>query len=128
MTQGTIYTLSFPVTEALTALNVGSGTLPVLATPVLAAKLEECAWRAAAPYLPDGSSTVGTRLELSHLSPTPVGMQVTCKAEIIGINDRIIAFSLSASDAAGVVAEGRHERVVIQNERFLSRAKKKAEQ
>jgi len=123
---GTIHKLTFSVTEELTALAVGSGTLEVLATPVLAAKLEECAWRAVSPLLSDGSSTVGTRLNLKHLSPTPVGLSVTCEAKVTRAEDRLITFSLSAFDAAGPVAEGTHERVVIQNERFLSKAKKKA--
>ena len=122
---GTSYELTFEVTDDLTALTVGSGTLPVLATPVLAAKLEECAWRAAAPFLEEGSSTVGTRLELNHTSPTPVGMTVTCRAEVTAAEGRKLAFRLSAGDAAGPVGEGTHQRAVIQEERFLSKAKNK---
>ena len=122
---GTSYELTFEVTDGLTALTVGSGTLPVLATPVLAAKLEECAWRAAAPFLEEGSSTVGTRLELDHTSPTPVGMTVTCRAEVTAAEGRKLAFRLSALDTAGPVGEGTHQRVVIQEERFLNKAKNK---
>ena len=122
---GTGYELTFEVTADLTALTVGSGTLPVLATPVLAAKLEECAWRAAAPFLEEGSSTVGTRLELNHTSPTPVGMTVTCRAEVTAAEGRKLAFRLSARDAAGPVGEGTHRRAVIQEERFLNKAKNK---
>ncbi len=122
---GTSYELTFPVTDDLTALAVGSGTLPVLATPVLAAKLEECAWRAAAPFLEEGSSTVGTRLELNHISPTPVGMAVACRAELTAAEGRSLTFSLSASDSVGLVGEGTHRRAVIQDERFLAKAKNK---
>lgn len=125
--QGTVFELTFSVTDELTAQAVGSGTLPVLATPVLAARLEECAWRAVAPSLPAGSSTVGTHLDLKHLSPTPVGMPVTCRAEVVRAEDRFLTFSLTASDAAGPVAEGSHSRVVIQDERFLNKANRKAE-
>ena len=126
VTQGTAHELSFSVSDACTAQAVGSGTLPVLATPILAAKLEECAWRAAAPYLPEGSSTVGTRLELRHISPTPVGMTVTCRAEVTVSRDRFLTFHLTASDAAGPVGEGSHERVIIQDKPFLDKADRKA--
>ena len=122
---GTSYELTFEVTDDLTALSVGSGTLPVLATPILAAKLEECAWRAVAPFLEAGSSTVGTRLELNHTSPTPVGMTVTCRAEVTAAEGGKLPFRLSAEDAAGPVGEGTHQRAVIQEERFLSKAKNK---
>ena len=125
ITQGTSFELTFIVGNDQTALAVGSGTLPVLATPVLAAKLEECAWRAAAPQLDEGCSTVGTRLDLKHLSPTPVGMAVTCRAELLRREGRLFVFSLTASDAAGLIGEGSHERVVIQDERFLAKARQK---
>ena len=124
---GTVFELTFSVTDDLTALAVGSGTLEVLATPVLAAKLEEAAWRSAAPFLPDGSSSVGTHLDLKHLSPTPVGMDVTCRAEVTNAEGRFLTFRLSASDATGPVAEGSHTRAVIQSEPFLQKARKKAE-
>ena len=124
---GSAYELTFSVTDDLTALAAGSGTLPVLATPVLAARLEECAWRAAAPFLPAGSSTVGSRLDLRHLSPTPVGMKVTCRAEVTESKNRFLTFRLSAFDAAGPVAEGIHERVIIQDEPFLAKAERKAD-
>jgi len=124
---GTTYELTFSVTQDMTARAVGSGTLDVLATPILAAKLEEAAWRAVAPALPEGCSTVGTRLELSHLSPTPVGMRVTCRAEVTKMDDRFLLFSLSASDSAGLIGEGTHQRVVIQAMRFLDKAQKKVE-
>ena len=125
--QGTVFELTFTVTEELTAQAVGSGTLPVLATPVLAARLEECARRAAAPFLPAGNSTVGTHLDLKHLSPTPVGMTVACRAEVIRAEGRFLSYSLSASDAAGLVAEGTHARVVIQDQNFLDKANRKSE-
>lgn len=124
---GSFYELTFSVADELTALAAGSGTLPVLATPVLAARLEECSWRAAAPFLPAGCSTVGTKLELRHVSPTPVGMQVFCRAEVTAAEDRTLTFRLSASDAAGPVAEGTHERVIIQDDRFLTKASRKAD-
>ncbi len=125
--QDTVYELTFSVTDDLTALAAGSGTLPVLATPVLAARLEECAWRAAAPFLPEGSSTVGSRLDLRHISPTPVGMAVSCRAEVTKSENRFLTFRLSAFDAAGPVAEGTHERVIIQDAPFLAKAKRKAD-
>jgi predicted thioesterase len=119
--------ITFSVTEALTAEKVGSGTLPVLATPVMIARMEQAAWQAVAPHLAPGEGTVGTLMNAKHLSPTPLGMDVTCKAELTQVDGRRLVFHVTAWDAKGTVGEGTHERAVIQEERFLSKANKKAE-
>ncbi|MCI5498154.1 MAG: thioesterase family protein [Clostridiales bacterium] len=118
---------TFSVTDALTAKTVGSGTLEVLATPILIARMEEAAWTCVAPYLAEGESTVGTLMNLKHLSPTPVGMEVTCRAELIQVDGRRLVFHVTAQDShsQGPVGEGTHERAIIQNERFLTKAQKK---
>lgn len=118
--------LTFSVTPERTAKTVGSGTLEVLATPVLIARMEQAAWTAVSPALEAGSGTVGTLMNVKHLSPTPVGLSVTCRAELTEVDGRRLVFRVTAWDAAGPVGEGVHERAVIQNDRFLDKAAKKA--
>ena len=122
---GTKAQITFTVTPELTARSVGSGTLDVLATPIMLARMEEAAWTAAAPLLPPDSGTVGTHLDVKHLSPTPVGMEVTCQAELLEADDRRLLFRVKAWDSAGPIGEGTHTRAVIQNQRFLQKAQGK---
>ena len=117
--------LTFTVNHELTAKTVGSGTLEVLATPIMIARMEQAAWTAVAPYLDDGCSTVGTLMNVKHLSPTPTGMEVTCRAELTEVDGKRLVFRVTASDARGPVGEGVHERAVIQNDRFIQKAEKK---
>lgn len=77
LTPGTALELTFPVTETLTAKTVGSGTLDVLATPVMIARMEQAAWTAVAPSLSPEEGTVGTWMNVKHLSATPIGVEVT---------------------------------------------------
>lgn len=120
--------LTFSVTPDLTAKTVGSGTLEVLATPIMIARMEQAAWTAVASHLADGEGTVGTLMNVQHLSPTPVGMDVTCRAELVQVEGRRLVFQVSAWDARGPVGQGSHERAVIQNERFVEKAQKKLAQ
>ena len=99
--------VKFVVTDELTAKTVGSGTLDVLATPVMIARLEQAAWTSVAPYLAEGEGTVGTLL-----------------TEVDG---RRLVFKVTAKDARGPIGEGTHERAIIQNERFVTKAYKKLE-
>lgn len=117
--------LTFPVTPDLTAKAVGSGTLEVLATPIMIARMEQAAWTAVAPHLAEGEGTVGTLMNVQHLSPTPMGMEVTCRAELVRAEGRRLVFQVSAWDARGPVGQGSHERAVIQNERFVEKAQSK---
>lgn len=116
---------TFSVTHDLTAKTVGSGTLDVLATPIMIARMEQAAWTAVAPHLAQGEGTVGTLMNVQHLSPTPVGMSVTCKAELIQVEGRRLVFQVTAWDAKGPVGQGTHERAIIQNDRFVDKAQKK---
>ncbi len=113
------------VTEALTAKALGSGELPVFATPAMIALMEETAWRSVAPKLSEGEGTVGTRMEVSHVSATPVGMEVTCETKLIGTDRKRLTFEVKAYDASGLIGEGTHERFVIENGRFMDRAEGK---
>ena len=114
--------ITFTVTEALTAKTVGSGTLDVLATPVMIAKMEEAAWKTVAEHLEEGSGSVGILMNAQHLSATPVGLKVTCKAELTAVEGRKLVYKVTAWDAKGPIGEGIHERAIIQNERFVAKA------
>ena len=113
------------VTQELTAQAMGSGELPVFATPAVIALAEETAWRSVAPELEPGQGTVGTELHVEHIAATPVGMKVRCETELIGIDRRKLSFSVVVYDEAGEVARGTHCRFIVDNEKFLKRAEKK---
>ena len=109
------------VTEENTAKAMGSGTLDVFATPAMTA------WKSVAPFLEDGDGTVGTLLQITHDAPTPLGMKVFCESELLEIDGRRLVFHVAAFDEKGKIGEGRHERFVINNERFAAKAEKKRE-
>lgn len=114
------------VTEENTAKAAGSGQLKVFGTPYMIALMEKAACEAVQPYLDEGCATVGTRLEVSHLSATPLGMRVTAEAELVEIDRRRLRFAVKATDENGVtIGEGFHERFVINMERFLEKTNAK---
>lgn len=115
-------TKTVAVSEANTAKTMGSGTLDVFATPALIALMEETCWRSVADELDEGCGSVGTLLEVKHTAPTPVGMEVTCESELTQVDGRRLVFDVRVYDAGGMVGEGRHERFVIQNEKFQAKA------
>ena len=109
------------VTEAVTAIVMGSGDLPVLATPAMSALMENAAMLAVAPHLPEGFSTVGGHLDISHLKPTPVGETVTATATVIGVEGKKIEFKVEARCGDVLLGEGTHLRFIIDKEKFMSR-------
>lgn len=109
----------------ITAEKMGSGELTVFATPAMVALIEETCWRSVAQKFGAEMSTVGTRLEISHLAPTPVGMKVWCESELIEEDGRKLKFAVKIYDEAGLVGEGVHERFVVDREKFMSKAKAK---
>ena len=108
-----------------TAQSVGSGFLPVFATPAMAALMEKTAALAVQEHLAEGEGTVGISLNIRHLAATPVGMTVTCEAELIEIDRKRLVFSLKVSDGVDVIGDGTHERFIINNEKFLAKANAK---
>ena len=118
-------TRTVTVNESNTAKVMGSGTLDVFATPALIALMEETCWRSVANELEEGCGTVGTLLEIKHTAPTPVGMKVTCESTLTEVDGRRLVFEVIARDAKGVVGEGKHERFIIQNEKFQMTANAK---
>lgn len=109
------------VEEADTAKTVGSGDLLVYATPCMVALMEGAAYESIAPYLAEGESSVGTKMEVSHLSATPVGMSVRAESVVTAVDGRKITFSITAFDEAGEIGKATHERVIIKAERFLEK-------
>ena len=124
---GTKCQLEQTVTQELTAAAVGSGALPVFGTPFMAAMMENAALTALQPFLEEGQGSVGTRLDISHDAPTPVGMTVTAEAEITAVseNGRMVDFRVSAWDEKGPIGKGTHTRAIIQNEKFLAKCNSK---
>ena len=114
------------VTEENTALTMGSGPLKVFATPSMIALMEKTAWQSVAPHLEEGSGTVGTQLNVSHLSATPLGMTVRCESELTEVDGRKLVFKVAAYDNAGLIGEGTHERFIVKNEKFQAKADSKA--
>jgi len=104
-----------------TAPRVGSGRIAVLATPVMINLIEEAALAAIESKLAPGTQSLGTRLDVTHVAPTPVGMKVTATAKVVAIDKRLVTFHVQATDAIGVIGEGKHDRVVVATDRFLAR-------
>jgi fluoroacetyl-CoA thioesterase len=113
-------TVELSVGEDMTAEAVGSGDLPVLATPAVLALVERAAVAAVAGALPAGTTSVGASVELAHLAPTPVGATVRATAHLDAVQGRRLTFSFMVIDDVGRVAEGRHVRALVDRERFLS--------
>jgi len=105
-----------------TAREVGSGDLLVYATPCMVALMEGAACEAIADALSDTQTTVGTGLNIEHLSATPVGMEVRAEAEVTEVNGKVITFSLRAFDEAGEIGKGTHTRVLVNSQKFLEKA------
>ncbi|MGC2874096.1 thioesterase family protein [Ihubacter sp. rT4E-8] len=114
------------VTEENTAKTLGSGLLDVFATPAMIALMEGTAWKSVADQLAEGEGTVGTHLDVAHLSATPLGMRVYCESELVEVDGRKLVFKVAAYDEAGLIGEGLHERFIVKNEKFQAKAEAKA--
>jgi predicted thioesterase len=113
--------VSLLVRDEDTAVALGSGEVPVLATPRLIALCEQAALRAVADMVPAGHTTVGMRVQLDHLVPTAIGTNVTAEATLEKVEGRRLTFTVSATDDRGLVAAGKVTRVVVDVERFLDK-------
>jgi predicted thioesterase len=119
---GLTASIMLTVGDADTAVAMGSGDVPVLATPRLVALVEEASLKALGERLGPDKTSVGYEVQLAHLSPTPVGAEVTAEATLEGIEGRRLTFRVSVTDARGLVAAGRVTRVVVLRDRFIERA------
>lgn len=104
-----------------TAKAVGSGDLLVYATPCMVALMEGAACESIAPFLAEGESSVGTMMNVSHTSATPVGMEVRAESVVTAVEGRKITFEIVAYDECGEIGRAVHERVIIKAERFLEK-------
>lgn len=116
------------VTEEQLAVNVGSGKVRVFATPMMTALIEKTASLSVEPELGEGQTTVGTLLNVSHCSATPLGMKVWAESELVEIDRRRLVFKVAAFDEAGLIGEGTHERFIIDMEKFQSKTDSKKAQ
>jgi fluoroacetyl-CoA thioesterase len=108
-----------------TAPKVGSGLVPVLATPVMINLIEAAALDAVERLLPDGHQSLGTRLDVRHFAATPIGMKVRASAELIKVEGRTLLFRVGAQDEKEPIGDGTHERVIVNVARFDQRVQKK---
>jgi predicted thioesterase len=111
------------VCEANTAAAMGSGDMPVFATPAMVALMENAAMLAVAPGLPEGAATVGAEMNVSHIKPSGLGAEITASAVVTAVEGRKITFNVGARDAEGMIGEGTHVRFIVDRERFLAKLK-----
>ncbi len=104
-----------------TALEVGSGSLLVYATPCMAALMEAAACAAIEEALSESETTVGIELNLKHIAATPVGMEVRAEAEVTAVEGKIFTFQITAYDEAGKIGEATHKRALVNSQRFLEK-------
>lgn len=115
------------VTREMLASSVGSGTVDVYATPMVVALMENAASTLAQEYLPEGFTTVGTKIAIDHISATAENAEVYAAAELTESDGRRFVFNVEAYDNAGIIAKGTHERFSVNAEKFLNKAKAKQE-
>lgn len=118
---GNKYTNDSVVTESMSARSIGSGDLPVLATPAMMALMENAAMLAVAPYLPDGCTTVGGHIASSHLCPSKVGDKVCATAVVTKVEGKKIEFKIEAFCGETLLGEGTHIRFIVDRIKFMSR-------
>ncbi len=121
ITVGMKASVSSQVERGDTALEVGSGSLLVYATPCMVALMEGAACEAISEALAEGQTTVGTALNIEHISATPVGLEVRAEAEVTAVEGKVITFEIHAFDEAGEIGRGTHQRVIINSQKFLDR-------
>ncbi len=110
-----------------TAAAMGSGMLPVYATPAMILLLESTCAQSVAPELEEGMTTVGTKLDIEHVSATPIGMEVTCESELTLIDRRRLVFKVEIYDKAGIVGRGTHERFIVASNKFMEKVSAKSQ-
>jgi predicted thioesterase len=124
---GKTATAETTVIDDNTALVVGSGALPVFATPMFLALMEKAACNALSGSLDEGLTSVGIAANIQHTAASSIGAKITATAEIIGANGRTIDFKIIARDEAGEIGEGTHTRVIVDAKRFIAKANARKE-
>ncbi|HET9077098.1 MAG TPA: hotdog domain-containing protein [Acidimicrobiales bacterium] len=111
------------MTPADTAVSVGSGDVEVLATPRVVALCEEAAAEALAPHLAEGQTSVGFRIEITHLVPVLVGSRITAAVALERVEGKRLTFNATVTDKCGLVAAGRVIRVLVDTAAFMEKAR-----
>lgn len=119
--EGLTYTSRLTVGEVDTAIALGSGDMPVLATPRMMALMENAAMLAVAPELEGGCTTVGGHIESSHVKPSAIGKEVTATATLTKIEGKKLYFNVIAKMDKVIIGEGTHLRFIVNKEKFMSR-------
>ena len=112
---------SIVVTEDVTASKVGSGLLPVYATPSMIALMEGTCAESVQSELAEGEGTVGVSVDIKHIAATPIGMNVRCESLLKEVNGKKLVFEVNVYDEKGLVGTGIHKRAIINNEAFMAR-------
>ncbi len=118
---GDTFISTLRVDESQTALRLGSGDLPVFATPAMVALMENAAMLCVAPHLGDGQTTVGAEISTTHLRPSPVGAEVKATATLVAVEGRKLSFRVVAEDGTGVIGEATHVRFVVDRTKFMAK-------
>ena len=118
---GLKHTSELTVTENVTAMVIGSGDMPVLATPMMMALMENAAMHAVKDNLPEGCTTVGGHIDSSHLKPSKIGDVVRAEAEVSKVDGKKIEFKVAAYSGQTLLGEGTHLRFIVDQEKFMAR-------
>lgn len=121
METGCKHTSTLVVDESKTAEAMGSGDMPVLATPVMVALMENAAMLAVKDALPEGATTVGGHINVSHVKPTGLGQEVSATAELTAAEGKKLTFHVAAYQGDTLIGEGEHIRFIVDRERFLGK-------
>ncbi len=114
---------SVTVSAGNTAAAMGSGDLDVFATPAMVALMENAAMKAVADALPEGSTTVGAEMNVTHIKPSGLGAEIVATAVLTGVEGRKLTFNVGARDAEGMIGEGVHIRYVVDREKFMAKVR-----
>lgn len=109
------------VSPEMSAARIGSGLVEVFATPMMVALIEQTCLESVLPKLEEGQGTVGTLVNVTHVSATPVGMRVWCESELVEVDRRRLVFKVKAYDECGLIGEGTHERFIIDTAKFFEK-------
>lgn len=121
LTEGLSHTSTLNVSPEKTAIAAGSGDMPVFATPMMMALMENAAMLAVADELPEGATTVGGHIESSHVKPSPIGAEVKATATLTKVEGKKLYFAVKATMGDDIIGEGIHLRFIVDKEKFLSR-------
>ena len=123
METGLTYTSTVVVSKENVAATMGSGDLNVFATPAMVALMENAAMKAVADALPEGSTTVGAEMNVTHIKPSGLGAEIVATAVLTGVEGRKLTFNVGARDAEGMIGEGVHVRYVVDREKFMAKVR-----